>query len=77
MIDISEPIKTANRCAFIRVCYLAEGLMCYGYKTDCVLYRRSNGEICSAVRFDEAMNRLIDRTRAKHLDIKVEELISE
>ncbi|MBU8934562.1 MAG: hypothetical protein KOO62_11235 [candidate division Zixibacteria bacterium] len=57
--------RKAERCAYIRACYLAEGLKCFGYKTDCPLYQKSNGDFCSKGRFDQAMDELIDKTRAK------------
>jgi len=58
--------KPACRCAYIRACYLAEELKCFGYKTDCPLYQKSNGDYYSEPRFNEAMDRLINRTRAKY-----------
>ncbi len=58
--------KKAERCAYLKVCYLAEELRCFGYMTDCVLYQKSNGEECSQSRFDAAMDRLINKTMAKH-----------
>lgn len=60
---ISGPI----RCRYLKDCYLAEELKCYGYKTDCPLYQQSNNEMYNEDRFDDAMNRLIDKTRRKHL----------
>ncbi len=65
-MDESKLIKPAIRCAYIRACYLAEELKCFGYKTDCPLYQKSNGEFYSTTRFHEAMDRLIDKTRAKY-----------
>ena len=62
----AEPLKKAERCAYIKVCYLAEELKCFGYKTDCALYRKSNGEELSEDRFNEAMDRLINKTIAKY-----------
>lgn len=58
--------KKARRCAYIRACYLAEELKCFGYKADCPLYQKSNGQYYNARRFHEAMDRLIDKTRAKY-----------
>ncbi len=57
--------KRAERCSYIRVCYLAESLNCFGYKIDCPLYQKSNGLYFDEKRFDDAMNRLINKTRAK------------
>lgn len=55
------------RCRYLRDCYLAEELKCFGYKSDCPLYQESNDESYNEDRFDEAMDRLIDKTRRKHL----------
>jgi len=55
-----------ERCAYIRACYLAEELRCFGYKTDCPLYQKSNGEYYSHERFNEAMDKLINKTIAKY-----------
>ena len=68
--DISSMCKgktprPASRCAYIHACYLAEELKCFGYKTDCPLYQKSNGEFYNEDRFHDAMNRLIDKARAK------------
>jgi hypothetical protein len=63
--------KTATRCAFLKACYLAEELKCYGYMTDCPLFMKSNGGFCSEARFHKAMDDLIDKTRAKYLPIKI------
>lgn len=57
--------KAHQRCAFIRCCYLADALNCYGYKADCALYKKSNDLYLREKDFDEAMNRLIDTVRAK------------
>lgn len=65
----SQDHKPPSRCTYIRACYMAEELRCFGYKADCPLYRKSNGEFCSETSFHEAMNRLIDKTRAKYADL--------
>ncbi len=57
--------KRHERCAYIRCCYLADALNCYGFKADCALYLRSNRETLSREDFDLAMNTLIDKVRAK------------
>lgn len=54
------------RCAYIRACYLAEELRCFGYKTDCALYQKSNGEYYSKSAFHRAMNQLIDKAKARY-----------
>ena len=59
-------MKRAERCAFIRVCFLAEDLKCFGYKTDCPLYQKSNGEYCDKENFNQAMDQLINKTRIKY-----------
>jgi hypothetical protein len=63
----TRDLKQNARCAYLKACYIAEDLKCYGYKTDCPLFMKSNGESCSELRFHDAMDRLIDGTRAKHL----------
>ncbi len=60
-----RPLRKALRCHYLYACYMADELKCFGYKTDCPLYLKSNGEFCHADRFHEAMDRLIDKTRAK------------
>ena len=62
----SDNFKPANRCAYINACYMAEELKCYGYKIDCPLYQVSNGEYCSEFMFHEAMDKLIDKIKAKY-----------
>ena len=69
MIDRNKKFKVAERCLYLKVCYLAEDLKCFGYKTDCTLYQKSNGENCSVERFDEAMDKLINKTMLKYQDI--------
>ncbi len=61
--------KPAARCAYIRACYLAEDLKCFGYKTDCPLYQKSNGQYFNEARFHEAMDKLIDKTRARFANL--------
>jgi hypothetical protein len=58
--------KATARCIYIYACYLADELKCYGYKTDCPLYLKSNGDFYNEERFNDAMDKLIDLTRAKH-----------
>lgn len=58
--------KVAERCVYLKVCYLADELKCFGYKTDCSLYQKSNGELYSESRFDEAMDKLINKTMLKY-----------
>ncbi len=62
-------IKKAERCAYLKVCFLAEELKCFGYKTDCALYRKSNGEQLDEDSFNVSMNRLINKTIAKYQDL--------
>lgn len=64
--------RQAERCSYTKVCYLADSLKCFGFKTDCVLYMRCNGEPCDESRFHEAMDKLIDKTRAKHQKISID-----
>jgi hypothetical protein len=58
--------KKVERCVYIEACYLAEELRCFGYKTDCPLYQESTGELYNQARFDEAMDKLINKTIAKY-----------
>jgi hypothetical protein len=58
--------KVAERCVYLKVCYLADELKCFGYKTDCPLYQKSNGENYSVGRFDDAMDKLINKTMLKY-----------
>jgi hypothetical protein len=58
--------KQTTRCSYVKDCYLAEDLQCYGYMTDCPLYMKTNDEPCNDSRFHAAMDRLIMRTKAKH-----------
>ena len=66
-----KPLKPVSRCAYLKSCYLAEELKCFGYKTDCALYQQSNDEEFSRERFDEAMDRLINRTKERFRQHKV------
>ncbi len=59
-------VKRTVRCVYLKNCYLAEALECYGFKTDCPLYQHSNQEPCNELRFHAAMDELISRTRQKH-----------
>jgi hypothetical protein len=59
-------MKKTVRCGYLKDCYLAEALECYGFKTDCPLYLRSNDEPCNEARFHAAMDDLIRRTKQKH-----------
>ena len=62
-------LKQKRRCAYIKSCYLAAEIKCFGYKTDCPLYQKSNGEYYNEDRFNAAVDRLIDKTRAKHINL--------
>ena len=55
-----------ERCAYIDCCYLADALDCYGYKIDCILFLKSNGRFFTRRAFDNAVDELIDKTRARH-----------
>ncbi|MBD3217215.1 MAG: hypothetical protein GF310_02985 [candidate division Zixibacteria bacterium] len=39
---------------------------CFGYKLDCPLYLKSNGEFLDETSFHRAVDSLIDRTKAEH-----------
>jgi hypothetical protein len=67
----SRPFKQVERCSYLKVCYLAEALRCFGYKTDCVLYQKSNGDQCDEARFHEAMDTLINKAKAKFENLPV------
>ena len=64
-----EKIEKTTRCAYVMACYLAEELKCFGYKTDCPLYQKSNGEYYNEHSFNKAMDKLIDKTRAKYKNL--------
>jgi len=57
--------KIAERCLYIRACYIAEELDCFGYKSNCPLYQKSNGNYCDEEVFNQAMDKLINTTRSK------------
>ena len=59
-------MKTHVRCTYLKVCYLGEAQECFGFKIDCPLYMKSNGEPCNEARFHAAMDRLIVRTKTRH-----------
>ena len=63
-------MKKPVRCIYLKDCYLASALECFGFKTDCPLYMRTNDEPCNEERFDAAMDKLILRTRQKHERLK-------
>ena len=60
-----ETYKKSEVCAYKECCYLAESLECFGYKTDCVLYMKSNDRFYTRTSFDEAVDKLINKTKAK------------
>ncbi|MEA1979644.1 MAG: hypothetical protein U9N54_01535 [candidate division Zixibacteria bacterium] len=62
--------KKNKRCAYVYSCYLAEDLECFGYKSDCVLYKQSNGQYFGEKEFNETMDKLINKTRIKHSKVK-------
>ena len=61
--------KVAERCLYLKVCYLADEFKCFGYKTDCALYQKSNNETCSEEQFNNAMDKLINKAVLKYQDI--------
>lgn len=63
-------MKKTVRCSYLKACYLAEELECYGFKTNCALYMRANDEPCNGATFDAAMDELILRTKQKHDRLK-------
>lgn len=66
-MDNNRPQFTQpEKCIYLECCYLADALECHGYKSDCVLYIKSNNRFYTRKSFDEAIDRLIDRTRAKY-----------
>lgn len=70
-MPLSRSPKKNERCAYLNCCYMAEALTCFGYKTDCVLYLKSNGEQYIEERFHEAMDRLINKTKARYEKLPV------
>ena len=67
-----ETFKKSEVCAYKECCYLAEALECFGYKTDCVLYLKSNNQFYSRKSFDEAVDRLINKAKAKHSNLRMD-----
>ena len=67
--DTKAPVTI--RCAYIKCCYLAEALDCFGYKLDCVLYLKSNNKFYTTKAFDDAVNTLIDKAKAKYEKIAI------
>ena len=59
-------MKNNVRCAYLKACYLGEAQECFGFKVDCPLYMKSNGEPCNEARFHAAVDRLIVRTKTRH-----------
>lgn len=64
-MDHGERKVKSERCVYLRCCYLAESLKCFGFKTDCVLYQKSNGDQYCEERFHDAMDHLINKAKAK------------
>lgn len=62
-------LKKKQECAYVKVCYFAEAMNCFGYKQDCPLYRKSNGDYLSAADFHKTIDELIDKTKAKHMGL--------
>lgn len=58
-----------KRCIYVDVCYLAEGLQCYGFKLDCTLYRKSNDTPVTEEDFHRAINKLINKAKAAEQNI--------
>lgn len=65
-MNTSQTSRKLVRCAYLKACYLAEELKCFGYKTDCPLYQKSSGQYFDEDQFNEAMDRLINKTLAKY-----------
>jgi hypothetical protein len=57
--------KKITRCLYVKVCYLTEAMKCFGYKTDCALFQKSNGMLADDQKFNQAMDSLINKTKAK------------
>ena len=55
--------KPRVKCFYTDVCYLAEALKCYGYKTDCVLYTPIGDHSATIEEFHNAINELIAKTQ--------------
>lgn len=71
MTDLTKKYrhKKPQECAYIKVCYLSEAMDCFGYKLDCPLYIKSNGDFLPEHDFHEAVNKLIDKTKANHMGL--------
>lgn len=57
------------KCLYVDVCYLAEALQCYGYKLECALYTKTNKGSVTEQDFHQAINELINTTKAKNLHV--------
>ena len=66
-----EDSKISKKCAYFEFCYIAEAQDCFGYKKDCPLYMVTNDENVRESRFHKAMDEMIIKTKAKHLDPKL------
>jgi len=51
--------KPHIKCFYTDVCYLAEALKCYGYKTDCILFTPIADHSATIEEFHLAVNKLI------------------
>jgi len=61
-----EKIKPKNKCSYYEFCYLAEAADCFGYKSDCPLYKVSNQTNVSENDFHKAMDTIINTTKMKY-----------
>jgi hypothetical protein len=71
MTNLTEKYREQQSrvCTYVNVCYIAKAMDCFGYKLDCPLYRKSNGQFVSEARFHEVVDQLINKTKAKHLGL--------
>jgi hypothetical protein len=66
-VPISKPaiwLKNSSALATKQIAHCISG-----YKADCPLYKKSNGEYLNEERFNAAVDELIDKTKAKHAKI--------
>ncbi|MFH1687351.1 MAG: hypothetical protein ABIE70_07500 [bacterium] len=65
-MPLNNTANNIKRCVYVRACYLAEELRCFGYKTDCPLYQESTGQYYDQTCFNAAMDKLIDKTLSRN-----------
>jgi hypothetical protein len=63
-----DEVNGVKRCGFAEVCYLADCLNCFGYKSDCPLYISGKSRPSSLADFHAAIDKLIQNTKVSYLE---------